>query len=1195
MIVSIAIKKAAKTVGTLMAEQVFSTKFNSLYEKFISKRKLFILKNEVVKWCEKFFKEHDGSVLTESRFLTFLSNYKVIEEIFTYAQKSMNGVSEESFISNLVRKTKNGIKGRISPCDESVIREFYKNLLSKFTQFELSKLSEAERQIVHQNTVQNAKVLDALSNLDYTVQQKLLQNSHQISEREIVDIYNILNTLFWNGKFDILIDLIPLVKGKCIELEVWLQIVLSMSLSQDTNTVGDLDYNKISCKQLKDDIVRKDILFSYLGQHSAKYVPESKDDILFLLIQDISNSKDGNFYDTTVENKNSTSLVKIQIPKKYETEEWLVKRLLSVYLLSQSINDVDSLLYELFGKETDFLVKIINANQKIRYRITAKNKKDIEEAQNLFDEVWAEKEVYVKANIDIQTLFFNTCFNWAFYQRKDLLLDIINEVPEETKCCVDIQELILLADIELNIAEYANILDFCKTNKRYTVMRDYLISLKDSCAIINRVKGDLKEFLEVPSLFFIYVRALRAEKKIPEAMGLLKEKQSIYEVYEEYWVERYLLTFNQQDLTHLEEAWLANKIKKVFPGTDEEIIEIIFDNNRLETCIHMVQALEIRGVASTKILKLKISAYLQLGNKYEAFKELKMMFEKGSRDIFVVYNYVVLLLELKRDVNQEVENALYLLDTSYAYLLLAKLSEKKENTDLAHSLYLKSLIMNQGENNLIYGNYFNFTVTEGRSEEEKIKGIAENTVAYMQQENSKKIKIYAICPKELLPKEMYEWNDALFMSKERAIQKGLLRKKVSEIISVDENEYKIIDIIPFECYLVRTCISKMSDMGQLKACQLPIDGEKEQAAGIFMKWISENINESKQNDILASYGDFDEVPLSLYAISKFSRASYQEVVAAILEDNTFVVREDYNFETTKKLDYESCFVLSYAAAELLFIMCVDVNLLSNANVYIPKSLITELKEEKEQIIKEYDRETVASLSMIEGKIYLNEANEDTKNKQMEFSVNFLEYCEQLPQLECTDNVVINDISEDNILSLIGVVDYDAISVCKENGFTLVSLEMMLTQLVRLSDSSINVCNVLEFLDRKVYSCTELLTYMNKLVGYRIINVINANILLKIVHSEESGVGQLWMTFLHTIDNTEGDYRKILANELGLVGRNAIELEEDVDGKRISVFVQLVMKLNSIKVKYKLNGNKIEFTTYREPYKVIDQGESELQK
>ena len=321
MIVSIAIKKAAKTVGTLMAEQVFSTKFNSLYEKFISKRRLFILKKEVVKWCEKFFKEHDGCVLTESRFLTFLSNYKVIEEIFSFTQESINGVSEEAFISSLVRKTKNGIKGRISPCDESVIREFYKNLLAKFTQFELSKLSDAERQIVHQNTVQNAKTLDALSNLDYTIQQKLLQNSHHISKREIVDIYNILNTLFWNGKFDILINLIPLVKGKSIELEVWLQIVLSMSLSQDTNTVGDLDYNKISCKQLKDDIVRKDILFSYLGQHSVKYVPESKDDILFLLIQDMSNSKDGNFYDTTVEHKNSTSLVKMQIPKKYGTEE----------------------------------------------------------------------------------------------------------------------------------------------------------------------------------------------------------------------------------------------------------------------------------------------------------------------------------------------------------------------------------------------------------------------------------------------------------------------------------------------------------------------------------------------------------------------------------------------------------------------------------------------------------------------------------------------------------------------------------------------------------------------------------------------------------------------------------------------------------------------------------------------------------
>ena len=91
-----------------------------------SKRRLFILKNKVVKWCEKFFKEHDGSVLTESRFLTFLSNYKVIEEIFSYTQESINRVSEDTFISSLVRKTKNGIKGRISPCDESVIGNFIK-------------------------------------------------------------------------------------------------------------------------------------------------------------------------------------------------------------------------------------------------------------------------------------------------------------------------------------------------------------------------------------------------------------------------------------------------------------------------------------------------------------------------------------------------------------------------------------------------------------------------------------------------------------------------------------------------------------------------------------------------------------------------------------------------------------------------------------------------------------------------------------------------------------------------------------------------------------------------------------------------------------------------------------------------------------------------------------------------------------
>ena len=75
-----ALKKVAEEISNLAFDYISSCLQENAHNVF-TKIRLYHMKKRIKKWCDDFLIKHDGTVLTEGRFIRFLSTYRVFEEI----------------------------------------------------------------------------------------------------------------------------------------------------------------------------------------------------------------------------------------------------------------------------------------------------------------------------------------------------------------------------------------------------------------------------------------------------------------------------------------------------------------------------------------------------------------------------------------------------------------------------------------------------------------------------------------------------------------------------------------------------------------------------------------------------------------------------------------------------------------------------------------------------------------------------------------------------------------------------------------------------------------------------------------------------------------------------------------------------------------------------------------------------------
>jgi|GEM_PF-5044151 hypothetical protein len=1178
-----ALKKVAEEISNLAFDYISSCLQENAHNVF-TKIRLYHMKKRIKKWCDDFLIKHDGTVLTEGRFIRFLSTYRVFEEILTYSNANISDLSEDEFIKGLLKKTKTGISGKLSPTDEMLIKEFYEKLLKRFNECWLSLLSNSEQQLLHRMSVQNASLRDTINSLNYKNQSILEKNGSQISEKDTISLFEELNKRYWDGEFDFLHNILTLIEKRSDSLEYWIKLSLDLALEKKIYNIDVSAIDGISINIIKFDAVRKWILFSYLCGDNSKIgeVVDNGNKELNSLAKDLSINRI--IFNREVDHKNHTDLIQIQIPERYKKEMWLTKRVLSIYLSKQSLTNSFEVINKLMGGESDFLISIIKFNQLIEERISGSNVVPNDNIKKEFEILWYEKKQYIELNHTLQTLFLKSCILYALKYDDNKLSAIIGLVEESDNKDEKLQELVMLTKIEQGTIAYTEILSACKKSGRFELLNDYFVSLNNPTQVEKLIREDAIELLMNPIIFFAYIRALRFMGRDMDALRLLDEKRDLFSDYLEYWIEKVKISNSEEDVDQLEKLWFDEAGKAIFPISDDAVADIMYKHNRFNACIQIVNAIETRNRVTNNDLCLKAASYFSLENKLEAYKILRGLFEKGDRSTYVVYNFSATSLELKRDIGRDVEKALSDINSSYSLLLLAKIFERKDDRETARTLYIKSLLKNQGDNDLVYAYYLDFFWKFNFKE---TKGIAENTTIYLTSTISNKQLVVSVCANDLILQESHKWNDTFIISRDIAIKNELLRKNIEDSINYNGEEYRIDNIIPFERYLAGICMNKMIDEGYAKVCQSPTDVNDKELLDFLTQWLIDNTNIDKKADGFSDYENLEKLPMTIFCLSKSSKPTYEELVMKIIENDSMIIREEYDFDKERVWNYESKFVLSFFAVSLLFKMGVDVSFLNRGNVFIPKSLLRELQEEKNKILKEYDQDRVYSAGIIDKKLYINETNETTKSRQMKYAIDFLDYCSSIPQIENESSIEFREVSTDKLLDLFGVVDYDAIALCKQNEYVLVGVEMLLTFIEHISEPQCSVSNIIEFLNQIVNDDSVLITYMTKMVQYRVINLINQSTLLRVIKSTDKKVDRLWINFLKEINRTQGPYRKLMLTELSFVGKKIMEISEPPIGGRMQMLIYLLIKLRPIKlekVEYRINDGEIEIEMYYEPYK-----------
>ena len=95
------------------------------------------------------------------------------------------------------------------------------------------------------------------------------------------------------------------------------------------------------------------------------------------------------------------------------------------------------------------------------------------------------------------------------------------------------------------------------------------------------------------------------------------------------------------------------------------------------------------------------------------------------------------------------------------------------------------------------------------------------------------------------------------------------------------------------------------------------------------------------------------------------------------------------------------------------------------------------------------------------------------------------------------------------------------------------------------------------------------------------NVINSNILSRILADNSENNIESWSQFLSKVECSAGDYRELLKTEFTLAGRNVLNKDVEEYNHRRHMYLDLLMKLNSLKVVCRMNNGELEVAICQE--------------
>ena len=1076
---------------SLCSSQIYDGK-----TKLLDKIRIKLFCSKLVRWSRRYIKSHDDSILTRKDFERFVKDYKLFENLFSQIVSGDTCKSKENFISEQIKlfHSMQTYPEKNEVDTDEILKEFICYFYDKFDVYCRKHLSQNQKYMLAKSEIMSKQTIEAVKNSQDSINdnvnngfndlKKVLESQNSIGDTEkIWNIYKLMATTIVNGKISEILPLVPLLPGKSEDLENGIAYLLGL-FSCKKEYFADLKQIErvIKDQRIYDDICRITIYLNLWRNNIdaiAKIKYRNQD------IRNIARSLEANFYEDffTIEEKreNGITYYMYNVTNGYPNEQWLVNRIITLKTLQTPAVNVSDIFESLMKNSDNLLDRILLLGCRLT-ELYNKQDIDLDKAKELYLDIVQLSSFTQEIAIDFQEKIYTMLIKAALLISDDEAEIAIDKVPQWLYGCKDIDLLICEVRMRKGSDTEGEVISLCMKYDEYWPFYDYLLASVDKNP--KRVKELIEKYAFIldkdPAICFLYVQILNNLVDTQTALEFLHKYQMQYGVYLEFWIHKMRIMYDEMELSRVIKNYKEGELKHLTKRGVVDFAKLLIHRNKSEAALDIINECELMGNTTPELTKCKAVSFCNLKREIEALAIFKKLFEGGDCSEQVVYYILALSCNNHRQVPKSVcicaENS----DNVQILMLIAQIYATKGNLDKAYFLNIKAMLRTKDDYREVFGQYLGLERFEEYSEESHIASVNDDTVLYLNSIDGLQKQVYVIHSKHLLIDEPCVWDGATHIYKETAIKLKLFRKRVGEIVTINNEQYKIKSIEPLKHYFYRLSMSKVIEDGNAKEFSIPMSDDenvdKEKLTELLKQFIDDDV---EQLTWFRQYQDFSQLPLTFFMYKKFVRCTYFQLVNDMIEASDIIYRESV---TKNAIDKENT-IISYSALIALYKLGWST-LEPNDKFTISQSLRNMISDEKESVIRENNREHVSYLGVKNAEVYVHENSECEKNQYISNIVEFESYCDSFRTIDNYKDLQFTDAEHIDIKEILGIADYDSMIIAQNDNRVFVSAESLISGIAQMPEVNVKVVCIAEFLTSITQNADELLGYIHRMVEFK---------------------------------------------------------------------------------------------------------------
>lgn len=1140
----------------------FSTVCKNCFQKF--KREKFF--RELKRKIQEFFRHNESVYIDGEAFRNFIENHKPFERIMRNALAMDESEAADILISKIIIEAEESAKAvgqRLSYDDKRVLKDICTLINSEICTFYSDNFNDAQKFIISQNVRNSKKILDSFdqgNKQTIATVKEVIRGAASLTPYKAEILTGLIYKKMWLGEFTEVEQLYQIVEGKSEDVELAIKILKYEFFENDRDIKKVNEWlEHIKNSKIRNIVIRNIIPLMYFRKEKFNGLEMYTDAEYIKAIMSSLNIEEYSFLFTVVKEEDQQGIETRRIilnKKVQDAESWVVNQIVSIYLYNlQNINCV-SLMADLSDPKRSWLSMLLQYSKRIDALVyEGVNDKTIKEIVNIKSLLEGKSKIYNELSNDLKALYYSLLVKAALISEEDLN-NILVDIPQSIRSMRPLKDYLLSVRVDKKTIGFEEVYKFCEETEDYRLMAQYMISIKDDPTEVLRLIDEHSDLLERnETIFFIYCDTLRHLGKYKETKDYLDKFKNRYQNLFLYWdiylevddsvKEEFINICDHHKIDYLNVYDNCKLVERLLNFADYDAAE--FYNHRLEL------------LENWQPIFKKYKAFILYGRKkyIDALELFKEIWDDFPDDMLVLNRILAISIECKRYIEEKYIEAAKKIENPQMMTIAAVAYASNGNYSEAKCCNMKALFMSDDCQNPAFNQYIELNIIDEKDKNYKVNSIEKDTVAELQ--SDKETVRYCIHGNLDIPKSPCIWNGDTQLYVEDAASIGIYRKTLGSTVVVDGICYTVKSIESIYSYIGRICFGKIVENGSAKAITVPYrDGHTDVEK--FINQMREFTPDAKgEMEFMQHYNDPSNLTATFFMIKQRYNCTYTEFVERIIKDQMYCIREIVNNSCTQN----NKFILSFTSLVLLKMIGVSTEYLCDNNVFSPESTAIQIAEDTSKMITHYANDSVLSMGFYDEKPYMFEANEETKDEFIKMAGELRTYVEGIPRIACKKDWKKSAFDQLDMITVLGMPDYDAISIAVSEGYTVIGTEEMVAGLCMTGEVGADVVSITNWLIYTRIDALDLIYKVKQLVSMGCVYAITDQMVqylsdtVKALKKEDARtILSEWEALIKSYDSVDDAYRKYGIEALKCI---FVSAKDKIENPGLDPVIQVFLK------------------------------------